>query len=143
MVQKLKVSLEKKFRNLRTKFLERDFLNMNSKQKEAVFNVNGPVIVLAGAGSGKTTAIVNRIINMVNYGNAYMSKGTPSNLTEGTVSDLGTLYNNGNSAESVKDILCSRKIDPGNILTITFTNEAANELKSRLSEALGEQGNKI
>ena len=143
MVQKLKVSLEKKFRNLRTKFLERDFLNMNSKQKEAVFNVNGPVIVLAGAGSGKTTAIINRIINMVNYGNAYMSKGTPSNLTEGTVSDLETLYNNGNSAESVKDILCSRKIDPGNILTITFTNKAANELKLRLSEALGEKGNEI
>ena len=51
MVQKLKVSLEKKFRNLRTKFLERDFLNMNSKQKEAAFNVNGPLIDLAGAGS--------------------------------------------------------------------------------------------
>ena len=54
-------SLEKKYKELKKKLLENSFSRMNSNQKEAVFSVNGPLVVLAGAGSGKTTVIINRI----------------------------------------------------------------------------------
>ena len=64
---------DKEFLELRKKIIEKDFQHMNDKQKQAIFQVKGPVLILAGAGSGKTTVIVNRIANIVKYGNAYNS----------------------------------------------------------------------
>ncbi len=58
---------------LRRQVLERDFSRMNDRQKEAVFATEGPLLVLAGAASGKTTVLVNRIANIVRYGRAYHS----------------------------------------------------------------------
>ena len=54
--------------------LEKYFEKMNDKQREAVFAIKGPVLILAGAGSGKTTVLVNRIANMVLFGNAYQDE---------------------------------------------------------------------
>ena len=64
---------DKEFLELRKKIIEKDFQHMNDKQRQAIFQVKGPVLILAGAGSGKTTVIVNRIANIVKYGNAYNS----------------------------------------------------------------------
>ena len=47
------------------------FHSLNEQQQQAVFSVNGPVLVLAGAGSGKTTAIISRIVNMIYFGDGY------------------------------------------------------------------------
>ena len=44
---------------------------MNDMQFEAVTTVNGPLLILAGAGSGKTTVLVNRIANLVKFGDGY------------------------------------------------------------------------
>ena len=57
--------------------LEKNFSKMNDKQREAVFQVKGAVLILAGAGSGKTTVLVNRIANMIYFGNAYTRANLP------------------------------------------------------------------
>lgn len=125
------------FTELKRKALEKYFDKMNDCQKEAVFAVNGPVLVLAGAGSGKTTVIVNRIANMINFGNAYNDTSY-----HGSDSDCRYLeeYINGRDADlgSLRDIIAVSPVKPWNILAITFTNKAAGELKERLSAILGE-----
>ncbi|HOA00073.1 UvrD-helicase domain-containing protein [Ruminococcus sp.] len=118
--------------------LKRYFSRMNDMQQEAVFTVNGSVLVLAGAGSGKTTVIVNRIANMINFGNAYFDttrQGSDDDIaflkeyTEGRTDDFDTL----------RDTVAVDPVRPWNILAITFTNKAAGELKERLSAMLGEE----
>lgn len=122
--------------------LRKYFSRMNEMQQKAVFTVEGPVLVLAGAGSGKTTIIVNRIANMINFGNAYCD-----NTHIGSEEDFAFLrdYADGKTDDfdTLRDIVASRPVKPWNILAITFTNKAANELKERLSAMLGEDAAKI
>ena len=61
---------------------------LNSEQRRAVFTAKGPVLVLAGAGSGKTTVLVNRIAHIIKYGDAYFSNEIDEELNEGTVAAL-------------------------------------------------------
>ena len=139
----MKKTLINKFKKLKKDLLEKSFSRMNKSQKEAVFNINGPLIVLAGAGSGKTTAIINRIVNMINFGNAYMTEEIPENIDEKTIEVLDKGYKEGKSADDFKDIIKFEPVKPWNILAITFTNKAAGELKNRLEEALGEEGKNV
>lgn len=134
----LNKSLEKKYKELKKKLLENSFSRMNSNQKEAVFSVNGPLVVLAGAGSGKTTVIINRIVNMITYGDAYESSTVPEAVTEEIVANMKSIVDNGGHAGEINEWIAHNKVNPWNILAITFTNKAANELKNRLSNALGE-----
>ncbi len=129
------------FIRAKKKALTKYFEKMNDMQREAVFAVNGPVLILAGAGSGKTTVLVNRIANMVLFGNAYNSEGEYAALSE---DDIGFLNNyNGEKDEStvsrLSDIMSDDPVKPWNILAITFTNKAAGELKERLAAMLGEE----
>ncbi len=118
--------------------LKRYFSRMNEMQQEAVFTVDGPVLVLAGAGSGKTTVIVNRIANMINFGNAYFDTSR-----KGSKDDIAFLndYADGKTDDfdTLRDIVAVDPVRPWNILAITFTNKAAGELKERLSAMLGEE----
>ena len=70
------------FLALRKSIIEKDFSRMNDRQFQAVTTANGPLLVLAGAGSGKTTVLVNRIAYLIRYGNAYQSAAVPANVSD-------------------------------------------------------------
>ena len=100
---------------------------MNEMQFKAVTSVNGPVLILAGAGCGKTTVLVNRIANLVKFGNAYNSNYVPE--VNDDMVKCGEDYLNG-TADYVPDgIFSVSRAMPWQILAITFTNKAAGELK--------------
>ncbi|MEE1188818.1 MAG: UvrD-helicase domain-containing protein, partial [Acutalibacteraceae bacterium] len=77
--------LEQQFLELRRQVIEREFSRMNDRQLEAVTTTEGPLLVLAGAGSGKTTVLVNRIANIIKYGKAYQSDELCRPVTEADV----------------------------------------------------------
>lgn len=115
------------------------FHSLNEQQQQAVFSVNGPVLVLAGAGSGKTTAIISRIVNMIYFGDGYAQ--ADGYLPEEDAVWLQA-YIDGKEPEDVerlREILAIALIRPWNILAITFTNKAAGEMRARLASTLGEE----
>ncbi len=132
------------FFELRRRIMEQDFSRMNAPQKQAVFQTEGPVLILAGAGSGKTTVLVNRIANIVKYGNAYTNMCEPFSITQDDISHLRSIAESGAKPDERTLRLCAvDPCPPWRILAITFTNKAAGELKERLSAMLGEDGNQV
>ena len=129
--------------SLRRQIIDRQFARMNGPQRQAVYHTDGPLLILAGAGSGKTTVLVNRIANLVRFGSGYNSDTVP-NLTEAQTEKLrlcaeGQLPLDG-------EVVGWLAVDPcpaWRILAITFTNKAAGELKERLSRMLGAEGEEV
>lgn len=125
---------------LRNKIIEKQFSRMNPVQFSAVTTVNGPILILAGAGSGKTTVLVNRIAYLIDYGNAYNNSNFRFPLSEDDIILLNKYYDGDISLErEAKQLLTYDAPKPWEILAITFTNKAANELKERLIKLLGEE----
>ena len=129
---------------LRRAVLEKDFARMNDRQKQAVFTVNGPLLILAGAGSGKTTVLINRIANILRYGDAYNSTYLRDDLDENDIAACKAYIENGTPLTTeTQEHLSVSACAPWRIMAITFTNKAAGELKDRLCAMLGETGNDI
>ena len=113
---------------------------LNPEQCRAVFTAKGPLLVLAGAGSGKTTVLVNRISYLIKYGNAYFSEEVPDGVDADTVEALKMASSM--EPEDISDILpqfITEPTPPWSILAITFTNKAAREIKDRLLTAFGDR----
>lgn len=129
---------------LRKKIIENEFSRMNDMQKQAVFAVSGQLLILAGAGSGKTTVLVNRIANILRFGEAY-----ESDSLYGTYSDeeAEEIERAARGEAELSDELASKlsvgRVHPWRILAITFTNKAAKELKERICSKVGEDGQEI
>ncbi|MBQ3093768.1 MAG: UvrD-helicase domain-containing protein, partial [Clostridia bacterium] len=130
----------KEFCSLRRRIMQRDFKHMNDRQREAVFHADGALLILAGAGSGKTTVLVNRAASLIRYGNAYHSQDVPWDVTEDDMNRL-RLAAAGDLPvdDDMRRLLASDPCPAWKILTITFTNKAAGELKERLCRLLGDQ----
>ena len=133
------------FTELRNKIIEKDYQKLNARQKEAVFSTEGPLLVLAGAGSGKTTVIVYKIAQLIKYGRAYNSDYSAFEPDDQQLEFL-KWYLDGEIDELTPELEELLKVDPVkpyNILAITFTNKAAGELKSRLTDFLGADGENV
>ncbi len=129
---------------LRDKIILKEFERMNKMQLKAVLSVDGPLLILAGAGSGKTTVLVNRIANLIKYGQAYNSNIVETRVDDSTLDLMNQYYNGNNDVYPyIKRTISVDAPKPWEILAFTFTNKAANELKDRLTIRIGEEANDI
>ncbi len=134
-----------RFVSARQRYILSQFQNLNAMQKEAVTATEGPLLLLAGAGSGKTTVLINRIANLIRFGRATDSSEVLDNVTEDDVYFLESLQESVSELDRHRaDHLCALEpVSPWNIIAITFTNKAANELKERLTNILGPEGQDV
>ena len=128
---------EKQYIEARKALIESDFAFLNPMQRQAVLATEGALLILAGAGSGKTTVLINRIANLLRYGRAGDCDEIPADADE---AQLAILRQGG---EEARRLAAWDRVEPWRILAITFTNTAAGELKSRLETMLGEDANDI
>ena len=133
------------FITLRRHAIALDYQNLNPQQLQGVLTTQGPLLLLAGAGSGKTTVLIHRVANLMTYGRGSDCDECP---TWATADDLAFLRDyvahQGQGDRLRMGQLCA--VDPAppwSILAITFTNKAAGELKERLAGKLGDAANDI
>lgn len=130
-------NLKNRYLRAKRALFDKAYSELNEAQRKAVFTVEGPLLVLAGAGSGKTTVLVKRIAFIIKYGNAYFSEYVPFDISEERVAALERAIEL--PKEEIFDILpefISSPCPPWRMLAITFTNKAAGEIKSRIARSL-------
>lgn len=133
------------YTELKQRALDSQFSRANDMQKKAIFKINGAVLIIAGAGSGKTTVLTNRIANMMKFGNAYHDT-EERKLTKAQtkfLEEFPDMPKTPENADKLAEIIAVSPVAPWNILAITFTNKAAGELRDRLVNMIGEDAKKI
>lgn len=133
--------LERRFIAARRSAIAADFQKLNPRQQEGVLTTEGPLLLLAGAGSGKTTVLINRVANLLRYGRGSDSTDMPIPVTEDVAAFLEEYVKAPDEEQRpLMQYLCAvEPARPWEVLAITFTNKAANELKERLGRMLGEK----
>ena len=133
--------LEKRFIAARRSAIAVDYQNLNPRQREGVLATEGPLLLLAGAGSGKTTVLIHRVANLLQYGRGSDTEEIPIPITEDEVAFLEQYAQSPDASQRpLVSYLCAvEPARPWEVLAITFTNKAANELRERLSVMLGEE----
>ena len=134
-----------RFITARKQYIAHCFSRLNKMQQDAVLTTEGPLLLLAGAGSGKTTVLINRIANIIRFGRGSDSNEVPDTVTEEDVVFLENLSEPiSDFDKSRADYLCAvEPATPWSVIAITFTNKAANELKERLETMLGESAQDV
>ena len=134
-----------RFLEARKRYIESQFSKLNPMQRQAVLTTEGPLLLLAGAGSGKTTVLINRVANLLRFGRGSDCIEIPDTVTDEDVLFLESLCDDPTEQEKYRaDYLCA--VEPPalwNVIAITFTNKAANELKQRLCNILGDDAQNV
>ena len=133
------MTLEQRYLEAKKALFDKAYSSLNNMQKDAVFTVNNPLLVIAGAGSGKTTVLVRRIAFILKFGNAYYSTYVPYGVDEEHVAMLEKAAENADAEEldAILSQFSSSPCEPWRMLAITFTNKAAKEIKDRLAAEVG------
>ncbi|MCL2095957.1 MAG: UvrD-helicase domain-containing protein [Oscillospiraceae bacterium] len=149
--------LKEKYAGMKQKLFDMRYAGLNVKQREAVYTNEGPLLILAGAGSGKTTVLVNRIAFLIKYGGAYFNGAGHDDNIKINQAEVDTLESvlkyagnlNPGNPEDLKDLdnileqFAYSKCPAYSVLSITFTNKAAREMKNRLKNILGDEADDI
>lgn len=132
---------QKKYAALRKDVIAKDFSHLNPRQLEGALATEGPLLLLAGAGSGKTTVLIHRIANLLRYGRGSDSEEVPDFITDEDLAFLREYIKNNDPTPQEADrarLLCALEpAMPWQVIAITFTNKAAGELKDRLEREIG------
>ena len=134
-----------RFAKARRGAIAREFAHLNPEQQRAVLATEGPLLLLAGAGSGKTTVLIQRVYNLLTYGRGSDSEEVPAWATEEDLQFLESFP----ARPTEEDVRRARRLcaldapKPWEIIAITFTNKTAGELKDRLAARLGPEANDI
>lgn len=141
----MKQEIRERFLKARRQWIAGHFSHLNDVQREAVMTTQGPLLLLAGAGSGKTTVLINRIANLIRFGCASDTQGFSEYISEEDVAFLERyLLDPQEGMAGYIDQLCAYEpVEPWRIIAITFTNKAANEMKERLETLLGAEASGV
>ena len=131
------------FSEVKRKILINEYKHLNPQQREAVFTVDGPLLILAGAGSGKTTVLVNKIEFAIKYGNAFFDNDKEISPVDLLLLEAYAQQPDEAFSQRVREIISSSPAEPSGVMAITFTNKAANELKERLIARIGDSAQDI
>ena len=133
--------LERRFIRARHDAIATEYSNLNPCQRQGVLATEGPLLLLAGAGSGKTTVLIHRVANLLRFGRGSDTDEIPTPISEDEVQFLEQYAAAPDAAQRpLMEYLCAvEPARPWEVLAITFTNKAANELKERLGRMLGEE----
>ena len=137
--------LEQRFIQARRQAIALDYAQLNEPQREGVMTTEGPLLLLAGAGSGKTTVLIHRVANLLRYGRGSDTEEIPIPISDDEVEFLEQYVRNPDPEQRpLMQYLCAvEPARPWEVLAITFTNKAAGELKERLEKMLGEEGQDV
>ena len=129
------------YASLRKQCIAKDFSHLNPSQLEGALTTEGPLLLLAGAGSGKTTVLIQRIVNLLRYGKGSDSSEVPEWAEEEDLiflrESLAASSQNDADRERLQMLCSLEPVKPWQVIAITFTNKAAGELKERLEREIG------
>lgn len=131
------MTFEQRYVQARRRFIAADFANLNDMQRKAVLATEGPLLLLAGAGSGKTTVLIHRIANLIQYGRGSDTDEVPDAATEADLALLERTDLTPDERRRAQLAAAVEPVEPWRIIAITFTNKAADELKDRIERMLG------